>query len=292
MRQMNQNTTRHDPAPSRLSYRLQRWLLTPGIRFLVRAGLPFAIVFGATTVYLSDETRRDRANAVIVDMRNSIQQRPEFMVNLMAVDGAGESVASDIREIVPIDFPLSSFDLDLEAIRQTIVGLDPVKEASLRIKPGGILHIDVIERIPAFVWRTREAVELLDESGAHVGFIEARSNRADLPLIAGEGADRYVKEASNLFAAAGPLGARVRGLVRMGERRWDMVLDRGQRILLPVEQPVQALERVITLGEADEMLERDISVIDMRLSQRPTLRMSDGAVQDWWQIRRINGIGQ
>lgn len=292
MRPLKDDAMRADPAPSRLNYRMQRWLLTPGVRLLLRAGIPFALVFGAATGYLADEGRRDAVNMAFVDMRHSIEQRPEFMVNLMAVDGAGDSVASDIREIVPIDFPVSSFDLDLETIRQTIIGLYPVKEASVRIRPGGILQIDVIERVPALVWRTRDSVELLDETGAHVGFIQSRAERPDLPLIAGEGADEHVHEATQLFASAAPLGDRLRGLVRIGARRWDVVLDRDQRILLPVKDPVQALERVIALSEADDMLERDVTVIDMRLSQRPTLRMSDDAVKEWWQIRQINGIGQ
>ena len=292
MRSLDDDLNRPDPAPSRLSYRMQRWLLTPGFRLLLRAGIPFTVVFVAVSAYLADDARREAVVTAAIDLRNSIEQRPEFMVTLMAVDGAGESVASDIREIVPIDFPISSFDLDLEDIRQTIVGLDPVKEASVRIRPGGILHIDVIERVPTLVWRTRETVELLDETGAHVGFIAARADRPDLPLIAGDGADHHVGEAMQLFAAAAPLGERMRGLVRMGERRWDVVLDRNQRILLPVEAPVQALERVIALSEADDMLDRDVSVIDMRLSARPTLRMSEEAVQDWWDIRQINGIGQ
>jgi len=292
MRPLRSEANRSDPAPSRLNYRMQRWLLTPGVRLFLRAGIPFALIFGGITGYMSDEERRDAFNLALVDMRNSIEQRPEFMVNLMAVDGAGTSVASDIREIVPIDFPVSSFDLNLENIRQTIVGLDPVKEASVRIRPGGILQIDVIERVPALVWRTREAIELLDETGAHVAFVHARADYPDLPLIAGEGADKHVAEAVHLFAAARPLGARMRGLVRVGERRWDVVLDRDQRILLPVNDPVQALERVIELSEVDDMLERDVTVIDMRLAQRPTLRMSQEAVQDWWQIRQINGIGQ
>ena len=292
MRSLDDDLNRPDPAPSRLSYRMQRWLLTPGFRLFLRAGIPFTVVFVAVSAYLADDARREAVVTAAIDLRNSIEQRPEFMVTLMAVDGAGESVASDIREIVPIDFPISSFDLDLEDIRQTIVGLDPVKEASVRIRPGGILHIDVIERVPTLVWRTRETVELLDETGAHVGFIAARADRPDLPLIAGDGADHHVGEAMQLFAAAAPLGERMRGLVRMGERRWDVVLDRDQRILLPVEAPVQALERVIALSEADDMLDRDVSVIDMRLSARPTLRMSEEAVQDWWDIRQINGIGQ
>ncbi len=281
-----------DPAPSRLSYRMQRWLLTPGVRLFLRAGVPFAVVFGLVSAYMADEGRRDGFNLAIDGIVRSVQERPEFMVNMMAIDGAGRSVSQDIREVVPLDFPISSFDLDLAAIRDTVVGLDPVKDASVRIRPGGVLEVDVTERVPFLVWRTRDGIELLDETGAHVSFLEARSDRPDLPLIAGDGAELHVQQAMAVLAAAEPLRDRVRGLVRVGQRRWDLVLDRDQKILLPEDNPVQALERVLTLSDAYEMLERDVAQVDMRLGQRPTLRMSQAALESWWQIKQLTTGGQ
>lgn len=282
----------HDPAPSRLSYRMQRWMLTPGIRLTLRVGVPFVIIFAVASAFLADERRRDALNQFVMEMRASIEERPEFMVNLMAIDGAGLSLAQDIREVVPLDFPISSFDLDLVQIREVITGLDPVKTASVRIRPGGLLQVDVTERKPAVVWRTRDGLELLDENGAHVDDIASRSAQPDLPLIAGEGADQVVGEALTLIRAARPLGARLRGLVRMGNRRWDVVLDRDQRIQLPPDNPVRALERVIILSQGSDLLERDVAVVDMRIAERPTLRMNSAAVTEWWRIRQIKTNGQ
>lgn len=280
-------SARHDPAPSRLSYRLQRWMLTPGIRFALRAGVPFVLVFALTSGYLAKEERREAIREWIAGIRTSIEERPEFMVTLMAIDGAGTSLSEDIREVVPIDFPVSSFDLDIEEIRTTIAGLDPVKSASVRIRPGGILQVDVTERQPVVLWRDRQALSLLDETGAHISEVATRAVRPDLPLIAGDGADAHVAEALELIAAAAPLGQRLRGLVRVGERRWDVVLDRNQTIQLPPELPVLALERVIALDQAQDMLGRDVAVVDMRLEARPTLRMTPDALQSWWQIRGV-----
>lgn len=280
-----------DPAPSRMSYRLQRWMLTPGIRLALRIGIPVAIVVSLTSGFLASEARRDALNLFVSDVRVSIQERPEFMVELMAIDGASADVGEDIREVVPIDFPISSFDLDLSQIRDIVVGLDPVKDATVRIRPGGILEVQVTERVPVVVWRSYEGVTVLDETGAHVAELPSRRARADLPLIAGEGADAHVRQALQLIAAAQPLDARLRGLVRIGERRWDLVLDRGQRIMLPADGPVQALERVIALNQAQDILDRDIAVVDMRIAQRPTVRMTDTAVEDWRQIRQLNSGG-
>ena len=231
---------RHDPAPSRFRYRVQRWMLTPGIRLALRAGVPFVLVFALTSAYLADERRRMAIVDWIADVRAGIEERPEFMVQMMAIDGAGSSLAEDIREVVPLDFPVSSFDLDLKDIRATIAGLDPVQSARVRIRPGGILQVDVTERVPAVLWRTAEGLSLLDETGAHIAAVDARADYPDLPLIAGEGADARVAEALELVQAAKPLGGRLRGLVHVGERRWDVVLDREQRIQLPTDQPVAA----------------------------------------------------
>lgn len=282
----------HDPAPSRLHYRMQRWMLTPGIRLGLRIGVPFFLVFLAASGFLASEQRRDALNDFWADLRASVEQRPEFMVNLMAIDGAGRDLSEDIREVVPLDFPVSSFDLNPGEIREIITGLDPVASATVRIRPGGILQIDVTERLPVVVWRTWDGVEVLDATGAHVADLPSRATRSDLPLIAGRGADKHVDEALRLIAASRPLGDRLRGLSRIGERRWDVVLDRGQRILLPVKAPVHALERVLALNEVQDLLERDVAAVDMRLGERPTIRMSENAVQEWWTIRKINGSGQ
>lgn len=282
---------RVDPAPSRLRYRLQRWMLTPGIRFGLRFGVPFCLIFAAGSAYLADETRRADLMAMVQQAREAVEQRPEFMVNVMAVDGAGPSVAQDIREVMPAEFPVSSFDLDLEQIRDVITGLDPVKSARVRIRPGGILQVDIEEREPALIWRSRAGLALLDAQGVHVAELGRRSLHPDLPLIAGKGAEAEAAEALQLFAAARPLGNRLRGLVRVGERRWDVVLDRDQRILLPAEQPVRALERVLAVNEVQDLLERDVAAVDMRLAARPTVRMSQDAVQSWWRIRQLNGDG-
>lgn len=285
--------SRCDPAPSRLRYRLQRWMLTPGIRLGLRVGVPFCLTLAAASAFLADDNRREALNLFVADLRASIEERPEFMVNFMAIDGAGPGLAEDIREVVPIDFPVSSFDLDADRIRDVITGLNPVRTATVRIRPGGILQVDVVERQPVVVWRSRDGVSVLDETGAYVGVLPSRAARADLPLIAGDGAEREVAQALRLIRAARPLGDRLRGLVRVGERRWDVVMDREQRIMLPAENPVRALERVLVLNEVQDLLERDLAVIDMRIAARPTIRMTGAAVQQWRQIRTAtDGNGQ
>jgi len=97
-----------------------------------------------------------------------------------------------------------------------------------------------------------------------------------VPLIAGEGAERAVPEALMLIAAAQPIAPRIRGLVRVGERRWNLVLDRDQTILLPARDPLRALDHALALHRAQGLLERDIVAVDLRLPARITVRLAPG----------------
>ncbi len=281
-------TPRRDPAPSRWAYRIERMWLTPFYRALLRKGLPVAVIAGGAAWYLGDADRLDALRGHVAEIRRSIEQRPEFMVDLMRIEGASPELSADIREILPVDFPVSSFDLELDHMREQVAGLDAVAGAELRVVAGGVLEVSVDERLPAVVWRSREGLELLDEGGHRVAAIPARDARPDLPLVAGDGADRVVAEALQVLAAATPIGDRVRGLTRMGERRWDLVLDRDQRIMLPERNPVAALERVIALDDAQDVLARDVSVVDMRDGRRPTLRLSGKALEELRRFRSLD----
>jgi cell division protein FtsQ len=279
--------TRRDPAPSKWDYRLQRWMLTPYVRMFVIKGLPMLVILGAVGLWFSHEPNRQAVIGQLTHLREEFEARPEFRVSLARVEGASQDLAEAVRAKLALPLPMSSFDIDLDAARARIEALDAVKTADLRVRSGGILQVVITERMPVAIWRTEDGLTLVDDGGHRVAGLMARADRPDLPLIAGEGADRATPEALDLIAAAGPLTPRIRGLVRMGERRWDIVLDRDQRILLPEKNPVQALERLLALDHAQDLMNRDILTVDLRSDHRPTLRLTPHALAE---IRRAQGL--
>lgn len=286
-KQNKPDAQRRDPAPSRLAYKVHRLWLTPVFRAFLRVGLPVFAVLMATGWYLSNPTNRYAIGEKLTNMKRSVQERPEFLVKLMAVEGATPVVDNAVRQILPIDFPISSFDLDLERMRAEIMKLDVIEDADLRIRPGGVLEVALTERQPVILWHHDGVLDMLDAGGHRVASLLDRTARSDLPLLTGAGASDAVPEARALLETAGPLRGDLRGLIRVGERRWDLVFKSDQRILLPSEDPVAALEQVIALHQAQDLLGRDLSVIDMRNPQRPTLRLGDTAMNE---LRRINGV--
>lgn len=279
---------RRDPAPSRLTYKFHRLWLTPLYRSLMRVGVPTFLILTATGWYFSNPTNRFAIAETYEDIRRSVETRPEFMVKLMAIEGATPVVDTAIRELLPVNFPVSSFDLDLQEMQAKVAALDVIEAVSLRIRPGGVLEVAVTEREPVLVWRTRDQLDMLDATGHRVASLTTRAARPDLPLIAGVGAETEVAEALAIFRAAAPLSDRLRGLVRVGERRWDMVLEAGKLIQLPENDPIAALEQVLALDQAQDLIARDVTHIDMRNPRRPTLRLAEPAVAELRRIRSLS----
>ncbi len=272
-----------DPAPSRMRYKLARLWLTPSVRGLLRIGLPLALILGVLGLWLGDAGQRAALAERFTTLKTEIQNRPEFSVTLLRIDGASPAVDAAIRAMLPVALPASSFALDLPALRTLIARLDAVASVDLRVQQG-VLAVTVIERVPAVLWRHATGVEMLDASGHRIATILARDLRPELPLIAGDGAEKAVPEALSILAAAAPILPRARGLVRVGERRWDLVLDRDQRILLPESGAVQAVQRLLALDRAEDLLARDFTQLDLRLAARPTLRLSADAQDEFKRI--------
>lgn len=288
MQQMNPTLIApvRDPAPSRTAYRMQRLWLIPTVRRILRVGVPTFIVIYLTAAFIFTPARQQAIADKVGKIRQSIEARPEFTVNRMDVEGASDELVAVISQVASLKFPVTAFDLNLEDLRDRIAQIDAVKSVNIKVNNGGILKISVLEREPVLVWRNAEGLRSLDETGHVVAALKTRDERGDLPLITGKGADLAAKEALELIAAAAPIRNRLRGMIRVGERRWDMVLDRNQRILLPAANPVSALERVIVLNSAQEMLARDLVIVDMRLERRPTIRVAPTGIDALRQIKQ------
>lgn len=281
-----------DPSPSIWAYRLHRLRLSRRFQTFLRLGLPLGLMLALVSWVWLDDGRRAAVIATYNEAVRSVAQRPEFAVRMLAIDGASARLATEVRAALALDLPMSSFDLDLDALRDRVELLTPVAQARLSLRAGSVLHVDIRERQPLALWFT-PANELwtLDASGHPVRQVPDRSSYPDLPLLSGSGVDQALSEGLSVIAAARPLQDRVVGLVRRGERRWDIVLAGGQVIRLPEaaagHSPVQALERLIARDKVQDLFERDIAIFDMRLPDRPTLRLTEAATEDLRRIRLL-----
>ena len=278
---------RRDPAPSRLRYRLTRLWLRPWFRRLTNFGVPLVALLLAAWTLTAEYDLRGRAAEAIESLRAAIVTQPQFMITRIETPDVSPDLAEQIRVAAFVSLPASSLEVNVVSVRGRVESLDAVERARVRALASGVLEIRAIERVPVAVWRGPGRIELLDQQGVRVAEVDSRLRRPDLPLIVGPGADAHVPEALEIFEAAGPVRNRVRGLVRMGERRWDIILDRDQVIRLPEADPVAALSKVMALQAAESLLGRDLTVVDMRDPRRPMLRLSTHAMAELARLRAM-----
>ena len=184
---------------------------------------------------------------------------------------------------VKIGTPLLSFDVDAAKMRIEQIGW--VAEAKVqRILPDR-LEISIIERDPFAIWQIDGKHRLVDRQGVVVADKVLRGYHL-LPLIVGKGA---ATEALGLLSALEErpeIFEYVRALVRVGERRWDMDLTNGMRVLLPAEKPEAMLADLERMILDQDILSRGIKLIDFRLNDRVRFEMDEVTANAYFDAKQ------
>ena len=267
-----------DPAPSRIAYRIMRLMLIPRLRLIFTLGFPSLLIFCATLGLFININVWENISAIKKDLKLAFVERPEFMIKVASIDGSSDELANEIREILPLDFPVSYFDLDIKYLHKVVNEIPAVASAAIKISAGGVMQINVAEKTPAFIWRKDNVMSVIDETGSFIRIANSRVDYPKLPLVVGEAADLAVSEISSLMQANEYFKDHVRAFIRVGERRWDLILENNVRIMLPQREFLAAFDRLMLMNEAGSLLSGRLSNIDMRLVVRPTVRVDTVSV--------------
>ena len=279
--------TRIDPAPSRLSYLFHRVWLRKSFRLSILFSLQMSFI---CLLILSIHWKYDLNLFIkknITQLSEYIAFSPAFKVESISIISNNPLVAEKIKNNLAFNFPLSSLEIDVGTIKKQVENINFVQSASVRLTSDGSIEVKVEIRKPVALQRTGQQFFLLDASGAKVDEVTSRSDRLDLPLLVGKGAEYEVREALNLLLETKSLVVRVRGLVRIGERRWDIILDRNQTIKLPEENPIKAIKKILALQEGRRLLDRDILYLDFRNMSRPVLGLTEKVSKELREIRNL-----
>lgn len=199
-----------------------------------------------------------------------------FRISEVALAGEHELPRDRILEIAGITATSSLVFLDAAHTRARLVGNPWIQEATvLKLYPGR-LRIEIKERKPFALWQKDGRVHLIADDGTVLeSFVPQRY--ATLPMVVGSGAERAAPALVGLIERFPSIAAQVQASVLVAERRWTLHLKNGVEVLLPEEAPDRALAALTDLDRAKQLLTRDITVVDLRLPDRVTVRQSDAA---------------
>jgi cell division protein FtsQ len=210
------------------------------------------------------------------------------------IEGHSETSELAILERLEIDDAKSLLSYDVSEARNRIVGLPWVGGASVRKLYPNQLRVRVVERAPFALWQRGNVIVLIDRTGTPI--VEYSDSRfASLPLVVGYGAETHAEAFLDVLRVHPALSARTRASVFVAERRWNLVLRNGITVKLPEGDATAALATLAQIDRDEGLLNRDITMVDLRLSDRMIVRLADddGNVSegDRVQIRQLAQAG-
>lgn len=189
------------------------------------------------------------------------------------VEGRGETAREDILSALALARGTPLLTIDPEAARTRIEALPWVRNAVVERHLPDTVFVRLTERTPLALWQKDGQLALVDADG-RILTRDDLSRFRDLPLVIGADAPQAARAILGVLAAEPDLYQRIEALTYVGARRWDVRLTGGIQIQLPETDPGRAWARLADTDRREQLLARDISVVDLRLPDRLVVRLA------------------
>lgn len=265
---------------SRLGYRFRRFLLSKTWWTMTRLVMPLAIIALIGFQLFTSQNIRDGLSRFQNGMVERVAFLPGLKIENLVIENATKLQEDEILHALDIQMPNSTLLLDREKLREKMASFDEIGESTFRFGFDGHLYVELKPRKPEMIFLHSGEMITVDKTGHKVERLSARSDRAELFVISGEGALDASDEAIKIIAALKPYASQIRGLVRVGARRWDVIFTNHARLMLPAEEPLLALSLALKSHQDNDVLNRNIEAYDLRDPKRPILRVKPEALED------------
>jgi cell division protein FtsQ len=270
------------PRRAKLSFS-RAWILHR--RLMLRAAAAGIVAVTAVGLYEG----RDQVSAgamAVYSMAQGEFARAGFGISSIKITGQTLTSEAAILKALEIDRLTSTLNFDADAALARIETIPSVASANIRkVYPSG-LAVSIVEKEPMARWRIGDKTWLVDENGSPI--IADDGSFRTLPLVVGEGA---ADDATVMIRALGQYPALkedLAALSRVGDRRWDLIFYSGLRVQLPESGVAQALAQLSQYQADYQLLDRDVNVIDLRVSGMISLKLGELAQKAWAADKKGN----
>jgi cell division protein FtsQ len=222
-----------------------------------------------------------------------------YLVENLNIDGNVRASKEEIEEVIGSDYPNGSiidkpiFQLNLGEIRTRLEKIESVKSVSVERLLPNTISVRLLEREPVAVWQYMGKFSLVDDNGVVMGGLDVAPYKSKkLPQIVGEEAPKHVAGLLELLATKPELEKRFFAAIWVGDRRWNIRLhsskanDSGEKyggeyieVMLPEKNPIAAWKKLAELQKKQQLLDRDIKVIDLRIDGRLSIKKPKSEVK-------------
>jgi cell division protein FtsQ len=271
----------HGALGARLPRVLRRWL-SPLLAGEPRRGAGVAAAVGLVLLSVGYGVAKGGHGPVLLeqlkDARDAAANAMGFRIAALALAGQKQVSREEILATAGVTGRRSLLFFDVDEARGRLTANPWIADATvLKLYPDR-LQISVVEREAFALWQKDGRVAVIAQDGTVLEPYVAR-RFTSLPLVVGRGAQLKGKEFLALLDRYPEIRDGVRAAILVAERRWNLRLKNGMDVRLPETGIEQALEQLATLDREKKLLGRDIVAVDLRLSDRVTVRLSDDAAK-------------
>lgn len=165
---------------------------------------------------------------------------------------------------------MSLYDFSLKEIKQKIQQIPWVKSVSLkRILPNTLI-IEIEEKSAFALWMIDNEKFLIDETGTILSKVEEISlnTMKNLPFVFGKGANESLNNLVKELKDQPELFSQITAFEFVSGRRWNVYLKNKIQVKLPQQNVSDAWKRLEKIQKRDEILDRNIKYIDLRVQDR------------------------
>jgi len=196
----------------------------------------------------------------------------------LTVEGRVNTDPDDILASLDVERGTPILSINVADAREALESLPWVKSAQVERQLPSSVHVLLQERAAYALWQRGKRYTLIDASGHSI--VDVPGQIGELPLVVGADAPAHAFQLFETLKTQPELMARVRGAVRIGERRWNIHFDSfesGIAVRMPESGIADAWTRLAAHERDNKILERDLAVIDLRLPDRLIVQLNTGA---------------
>lgn len=156
-----------------------------------------------------------------------------------------------------------------EALNRVISDPD-VANAGVRRTPNGEIKVRVKMRVVVASWTDGENYYPLDNTGAPIN--RPSPDRPENTLVFAGTVPNDITDVLETLKHAPGLFYRIDRIEFIEDRRWDVFLLNGIRIMLPEENFAEAIKKIEKMNKQNMILDRQIKLLDFRDIARPLIK--------------------
>ncbi len=193
-----------------------------------------------------------------------------YAARTVRISGLSHHTREAVLQAINVEPGGSLIGFDPINARRLLEDLDWVKSATVQLIYPNQLQVSLTERVPFAIWQRDGLYYVIDASGSAISSLNPLNFR-NLLLVTGEGAQKTVRELVNHLEARPELQSQVKAAARVGDRRWNLYLANGTKVLLPEDNTDRALARLVDAEKRYGLDARDVGRIDLRIDGQITL---------------------